>query len=284
MNDSRGPAPSDAPPSSRRADRDPDVAVARGAARDGVGALHNLANLLRSLRVGAKPLARAIVDVRESGGALRAAFASLRAVVSSRQPPSTVAASAALFDGALAAIDGLAGALERTDPNAIDARARLSIEAVVRRAAAELDGVLCLSDLLVGVGAPAAVPLDLGDVVRLRLCGPRTAGTAITVTLEPGDYSFVGDAVVAAVLVEVALASVARARGPALRARAERGADGRLWLAVRPDEARRPSADAIALTVGAPVAAAQDVARAAARAVGADLELAASGQAARILL
>ena len=284
MIDRRGPDLSETPPSSRRADRDPDVAAARGAARDGVGALHNLANLLRSLRVGAKPLARAIVDVRDGCGTLRAAFVSLRAVVAGRQPPSTRAAAEVLFDGAVEAIDALSGALGRADANAIDARARLSVEVVVRRAGAELDGVLCLADLLVAAGSPSAVSLDLADVVRLRLCGPRTASATVVVTLEPGDYTFVGDPVVAASLLEVALASVARPRAAGLRLRAERTEAGRLWVSARPDDQRKADRAALTLTIGAPVAAAQDVARAVARAVGADFDVETGGRAARVLL
>lgn len=286
MSDARGSEPLEAPPSSRRANLDPDVTVARGAARDGVGSVHNLGHLLRSMRVGARPLAQAIVEVRDGCGALRAAFVALRAVVRDRQPLCANDAADALFEGALANIDALAATLDHADRAATDARSRLAVEVAVRRAGTELDGVLCLSDLLVAARAPCPVPLELDDVLRLHLCGPRTVSAQVTLTLEPGDYSFNGDPVVASLLVEVALASVARRRSRTLRIAPTRAPHGRVWLTIRADES--PTAvgapGALTVTLGEPVATALDVASAVARSLGANIEIEVDRHTARVLL
>lgn len=234
------------------------------------------------MRVGARPLARAIVEVRDGCGALRAAFVSLGAVVRGRQPPGAKEAADALFRGAIAGIDALAATLDGAAPAATDARSRLAVEVAVRRAGTELDGVLSLSDMLVAAGAPCPVPLELGDVLRLRLCGPRTVSTQVALILEPGDYSFIGDPVVASSLVEVALASVARPRSWALRIRPTRAPHGRVWLAIRADDTADPCT--LTVTLGEPIATAPDVARAVARSLGADIELEVDGRAARVLL
>jgi hypothetical protein len=249
------------------------MAAARGAARDGVAALHNLSNLLRSLRVGAKPLGRALVDVRDGCAGMHGAFEALEREVAARQPAAAAPSAAPHFAAAIAAIDELAAALERTDPAAVDARTRLSIEVVVRRIIGELDGALCLADLLVAAGAPRAVHLDVGDVVRHRLCAPRAAAASVRLTFAPGDYAFTGDPTLAASLVEVALACAPRGRAIGLRTKPERTGDGRLRLLVELDPGRRADRGALTVSFGERLSAVYDAARVAARCAGVELEV-----------
>lgn len=221
-----------------------DIDVARGAIREGVAAIHNLGQLLRSPRVGPRPLARAIPEVREGCEALRGALDDLRTALGARLGAETDLAqlAGAALDLAARRVEGLALALEGNEKRPVEARRRLAVEGEVRKVAGDLDTVLWLVDLLAAVASPRPVQVDLAEVLRNRW-SPVPAASSVPVRVDVGaDASFSGDPRVAPLLIELAVAVLARdVRESGARLRAERRDDGRLVVRVTREVAATPA-------------------------------------------
>ncbi len=150
------------PTSSRSVD--PRLASASGLMRDTVGGIHNLSNLLGSMRVGPKALSRVIPDVHASCAPMALAAGELVRATSG----GPLATSAVSELGRIVAerMGELETALHRAETSTMRASDRLSLETTLARVIRDLDGALELVDLLVEASATGSVPVDVTDVIR----------------------------------------------------------------------------------------------------------------------
>ncbi len=171
--------------SSRGADSE-HLEAARGFVRDSLGAIRNLEQLLKSIKVGPKALAAVIPDVHASCGPLHDSFHELLgALADLGEAPHEVEAFIS------PRIREVEAALARSLASPMNAKQRLALESVVSRIAGELDAARGLVELLESTRGAAAVPVQLVDVVRdatmLPEAGEMASGMTITVTLEAED-------------------------------------------------------------------------------------------------
>ncbi|HRI67648.1 MAG TPA: hypothetical protein PK156_25565 [Polyangium sp.] len=143
---------------------DCDVALSRGALREGVAALEAFGDLLGSRRVGPRALDRAKSDTSEACQALLQALDPFEQtlLVSLGQTPNLTATMQALGERLRAHVGPMAEALRDTAP--ISARRRLALEAVFRKHRSGFKDCVALCDL--AVAAVTAMPLDL-EVIEL---------------------------------------------------------------------------------------------------------------------
>jgi hypothetical protein len=143
---------------------DCDIALSRGALREGVAALEAFGDLLGLRRVGPRALDKAKADTFDACESLLAALGPFQhtLVVALGQTPAAEAALRALGERVRSHVGPIAEAL--ADPTPISARRRLALEAVFRKHRSEFRDCVALSDL--AVAAATAVPMDL-DVVDL---------------------------------------------------------------------------------------------------------------------
>lgn len=200
------------PPSSERPSSDPRRDAARGAARDALGALRNLQQLLESLRVGPRALSAVIPDVHASMSPLREAFGELCAVSRAKLP--NVEAVTALEGFIAPRIDSLEAALAAAQARPLNARARLELEEAVARGARELDAARGLLDLLDDATSRPSVAVDLAELLREAGKRPLAGRQALEVVLRRGpSRELVSNPRVIAALVAMGAALVARATG-----------------------------------------------------------------------
>jgi hypothetical protein len=205
------------------------LALARGEVRDGIASIEHFLQVLASRRVGPRVLARGIPEVLAGCTPLRESLATLAAAlgVELAGDPEGVDAVHSLLTYAAGLVDELAAALQGCEGKALDARERLAIEAIVRRVAGELGTVLRLADLL---GAPVTsetTTIDLGDALAQRRVHPRSDATAMLASVEVRVSELtVGDARLVLDLLELAVATVARAGVTAPRIVVELGPEG----------------------------------------------------------
>jgi hypothetical protein len=151
------------PPASSRS-VDPRLASASGAMRDTLGAIHNLAHLLGSVRVGPKGLARVIPDVQASCNQMVAA---IREVVSTTEGAAVgskaVGEVAQIVEVKMKDLERALGLAKRSSLRAAD---RLTLERTVRAIARDLDGALEVVELLTEASATGSVPVDVTDFIR----------------------------------------------------------------------------------------------------------------------
>jgi hypothetical protein len=228
-----------------------DIEVARGAVREGVAAIQNLGQLLRSPRVGLRPLARALPEMREGCEALAAALSDFeRAVaacfgeddelsVATRQMLAPMVASIAMFSGSL----------EGREKRPLEARRRLAIETELRKLAPELEAVLWLADLVAAAAATRVVAAELVEVLRKRWAtAPSALVASVRVEVAP-EHGFAGDPRIAALLLELGASVLLcgqAARGLVLRS--TRQGEAGLYVRLRPaaDAALPPARPATA--------------------------------------
>jgi hypothetical protein len=143
---------------------DYDVALSRGALREGVAALEAFGDLLGLRRVGPRALDRAKSDTFDACGALLAALGPFEhtLVVALGKTTAAEASVRALSDRIKSHVSPITEAL--ADPAPISARRRLALEAVFRKHRSEFKDCVALCDL--AVAAVTAMPVDL-DVVDL---------------------------------------------------------------------------------------------------------------------
>src|SRR5262249_7397455 len=118
--------------------------LARGGVREGLTAIHNLAELLRSRRVAARALASAVHDVRDGAHHIATALSDLeRAALAPLAAEGVFAATiSGLFVDARARVAELAGVLDRLGTASFDARRRLTLEQALRPVAAVVEAAL----------------------------------------------------------------------------------------------------------------------------------------------
>ncbi|HEY6562377.1 MAG TPA: hypothetical protein VI072_34150 [Polyangiaceae bacterium] len=154
------------PPSSRlRPAGDGALDRARGELRDAVGALKNLDQLLRSLRVGPRALSSVIPDVHASCLQMRRAASDVLSAIAVKLRPDAEAASA-LEAFMLPRINqleqGLADAMKRP----MIAKHRLALERIVTELARDLDCARELIDLLEEATSAPGIPVDLAELLK----------------------------------------------------------------------------------------------------------------------
>lgn len=205
------------------------LAVARGDVRDGVAAIEHFLEVLASRRVGPRVLARAVPEVQDGCGPLRAAVSSLAEAfaVELASDAAGLEAATALLAYATSRVDELSAALAGREQATMDARARLALEAIVRRIAGELGTVVRLVDLL---GAPVTsetTTIDFGDALSVRRPSRRSTVTPVVAVVEVRtDELTVGDARLVLELLDFAVAKVVRAGVSAPRIVVESGPEG----------------------------------------------------------
>ncbi len=154
--------------------------------RDSLGALRNVEQLLKSIKVGPKALVGVIPDVHESCAPLRDSFRELLGALGSLG-----AAPQRIEAFVVPRIEELEEALASAQTGPMNAKQRLALEAVVSRVAGELDAARGLVELLESTRGAAAVPVQLVDVVReaatLPEAGEIATGKPTTITLEVAD-------------------------------------------------------------------------------------------------
>ena len=154
------------PPSSRlRPAGDSALDRARGELRDAVGALKNLDQLLRSLRVGPRALSSVIPDVHASCLQMRRAANDVLSAIADKLRPDTEATSA-LEAFMLPRINeleqGLADAMKRS----MVAKHRLALERIVSELTRELECARELLDLLEEATSAPRIPVDLAELLQ----------------------------------------------------------------------------------------------------------------------
>jgi hypothetical protein len=179
------------PPSSRlRPAGDSALDRARGELRDAVGALKNLDQLLRSLRVGPRALSSVIPDVHASCLQMSRAANDVLSAIAEKLRPDTEATSA-LETFMLPRISQLEQGLAEAMKRSMVAKHRLALERIVSELTRELDCARELLDLLEEATSAPGIPVDLAELLqqtfkssdvddaeRLRAVLDLTAGSA----------------------------------------------------------------------------------------------------------
>lgn len=137
------------------------VTEAQGALRDAISAVQNLLVLLRSLRVGPRPIASVLAEIRQSIAATPDALASLLRGLGFLDAQ----ASRALLDFLQARVAETVDALRLAEGTALEARARLALEAEVLRLVPQLDAVRELAELLTLASTPPT-ELDAAELIE----------------------------------------------------------------------------------------------------------------------
>jgi hypothetical protein len=198
------------------------LSIARGEVRDGVAAIEHFLQVLASRRVGPKMLARAVPEMAAGCAPLRAAIAALGDALAEELStgtddpqggdPEGAAAVRALLAHADARVAELSAALASHQSATMDARERLALEAVVRRAAGELSAVVGLVDLL---GAPVTsetTTIDFTDALLARRVVARSGMTMVHAAVDQrASELVVGDARMILELLAHAVSTVVRA-------------------------------------------------------------------------
>ena len=161
--------------------------AARGLVRDTLGAIRNIEQLLKSIRVGPRALASVIPDVHESCGPLRTAFRQLLGVIEEHRPD----AARAIDQFVMPYVDQLERALARARSGPMNAKERLTLEEVITEVARALDVARALVELLEdALGGPTA-RVDLCELVNEAFqraeCGERPHAQVIAATVSCQD-------------------------------------------------------------------------------------------------
>ncbi|HEU5074836.1 MAG TPA: hypothetical protein VFU02_11690 [Polyangiaceae bacterium] len=156
--------PNGSPPSSRRyLDEDRSLVEARGTLRDALGALGNLDQLLRSLRVGPKAISAVLPDVLDSCGPARDAVRELLSQTGVRLGSATAVTELEHFF--TPRFEELQQSIELATRTPMHARHRLELERVVTRLSPELEAGRSLLDLLEGALAAPTIRLKLQELL-----------------------------------------------------------------------------------------------------------------------
>lgn len=189
------------------------LVIARGEVRDGIAAIEHFLQVLASRRVGPRVLARSVPEMEAGCEPLRAALAALADAVALElhADPAGVSAVRDLLAHAGARVAELSAALAAHAGAAMDARARLALEAIVRRIAGELGAVMRLAEML---GAPVTSEttiIDFADALAARRAA-RPGATLVRASVELRATELrVGDARLVLELLELSVATVVRA-------------------------------------------------------------------------
>jgi hypothetical protein len=165
---------SERPPSSRvEAFGGPNVANARGALREALGAVRNLAQLLHSLRVAPKSLAQVLPDVLEACTPMRASVQTLLAAVAEDEAVEPARkALESFFDPRILELEA---ALRDAMSRPLNAKSRLALEDVVAKCSFELGAARELLQLLENALCERPVRLVPRELVRESFSSPPSA-------------------------------------------------------------------------------------------------------------
>jgi len=261
------------PSTSLRGTDSDSLEAARGSVRDALGAIRNLEQLLKSIKVGPKALAAVVPDVHSSCGPLLGSFRQLLSALADlgdapRDIEEFVTPRTRELEAALGG--SLAGPM--------NAKQRLALESVVARVSPELDAARGLVELLESTRGAAAVPVRLVDVVREATMLPEAGeatGKSIAATLKSGDcHETPVNPRLASRLLRIAVGLVAqRAVGtvPHVVVDCTGGPPGQLKIAAR--AASPGGGEALALQVPRLIDCSLVCAAAAARATGGSFEV-----------
>jgi hypothetical protein len=155
------------PPSRLSGSASERLEAARGSMRDTLGAIRNLEQLLKSIRVGPKALATVIPDVHESCWPLRQALRELLGAIWGQLPDAARAVDAF----AKPRVAEIESALSHARNATMNARERLALEEVVSRVARELDVARAMLELLEESLARATIRVNLLDLAREAFAG-----------------------------------------------------------------------------------------------------------------
>ena len=190
----------------------PDLTDARGAVREGVTAIENLAQLLRSRTVGPRQLGHALPEMRLGCVHLAEAIAEVKRAMTNylASDPAGLAAFLGMLSHASVRVDELGVAIRAKEPTPLDARERLALESVVRRIGGELDAMLRLIDLVGVATTMRTADIDLSALLAERR-RPSQRLTPVHAIIELRAPTFRADARVVLELLEFAVATVVRA-------------------------------------------------------------------------
>jgi hypothetical protein len=139
--------------------------AARGSIRDALGAVRNVEQLLRSIKVGPKALASVIPDVHASCGPLLESFRLLLNVIEPHEP----AAVRALDAFVAPRVGELEAALAPAAKGPISASTRLKLEHAVTRVVSDLEAARGLLELLEDAVSGGRARVDLLELVGQTL-------------------------------------------------------------------------------------------------------------------
>jgi hypothetical protein len=164
--------------------------TARGELRDAIGGLHNLSQLLRSVRTGPRALTSVLPDVHASCASLRQALVMLLEAVRTQLPAHSTAADE-LQEFANPRLQELERSLAEARGRPLNAKCRLALEQVVAGCTSDLEATRELIQLLDSAISEPRVRLDLLELTRETLVAkPRVSdppGAAISATLSCRD-------------------------------------------------------------------------------------------------
>ena len=192
------------PPPQRPLPGDGPQAVQRGVLRDALGGLHNLVQLLHSIRVGPKALTAVIPDVQASCAAMRRAARELLEEIGSELSSTTaIEELRGFFEPRINELERSLTLAMRTP---INARARLDLENVLGRLSRELDAARELLDLLEDAIEGPTVRLSLLEIVRHGVVSPdrhlpQTDALSATISSTPEGLELLVNSRVARALV-----------------------------------------------------------------------------------
>jgi len=156
--------PNGSPPSSRPyLGEDPSLVEARGTLRDALGALGNLDQLLRSLRVGPKAISAVLPDVLDSCGPARDAVRELLSRTGLRLGSTPAVTELEQFF--TPRFEELQQSIELATRTPMHARHRLELGRVVTRLSPELEAGRALLDLLEAALAAPTIRLKLRELL-----------------------------------------------------------------------------------------------------------------------
>jgi hypothetical protein len=213
------------------------VHTARGSVRDGLAVLQNLETLLRSPKIGPRPLEQVVGELRSSCAPLDLAFCTLIGQIANRDPGVHVVGK--LMDFVASRVRELCVALERGSRRDMGARSRLALESDVHRLGGDLGAVQGLVDMLDAATRNSVTELEVDQIIatalaRLGVAAGGPAPVRVLVQPLPDAGAVMLDACVATTLVGllVGLAAVKGARGVVLAC--VRDGDRRLVLHAHP--------------------------------------------------
>lgn len=147
----------------------------RGKLREGLGGLRNLAQLLRSLRVGTKPLSNVLPEARDACDALRRAMGEILAAARSELGANEAAEGLDRY--VTPRLRELEDALSLASARPLNVKTRLSLEECVTRLSQELDTARGLFDVLADSITGSAMRLDVLELSRQSFSGPPSGGS-----------------------------------------------------------------------------------------------------------
>ena len=188
------------------------LTLARGAVREGVTAIENLAQLLRSRTVGPRQLGHALPEMRLGCASLATAIAELKEAMAEHlgSDPAGLASFLGMLTHASVRVDELGAAIRNKESTPLDARERLALEAIVRGIGGELDSMLRLVDLVGVATTLRTADIDLSALLAERR-RPSQRLTPVHAIIELRAPTFRADARVVLELLEFAVSTVVRA-------------------------------------------------------------------------